>query len=265
MPTRLKPDLYQLLHNRLTQLFPGDGSGTSPATIAKLGELDTAAINFNGDGITVWDRILSHAEQEEKIAHLLEVIRGRYPNDPLIQELITGIGNGAVLITAPAIQYASSGVVKQGGSVKVFINYHQEVESYKEKIVDYLTTYLTLPDPFPATLFDMHKDVLVTDNRMEKLKEELVTSDLVLLLLSNGFLVRDKGICYDPLTLMALALKKKIAPILVTPAPVERIKIISGLKMLPRNDEPLSAQADLDSAVNNIAQELFDVIQKISK
>lgn len=262
MATRLKQAIYQSLHTLLSSMYKGDGTSTAPATIANIAGLQTQAIFFDTDGIGQWDGILGRAEFEEKLIPLLEYVLSRVPNNQPLADILSKIKNGEALVENIAVPQQFNGTIKQDGKIKIFICYQPEVEDYKKDIIDYLTIYLTHPQLVEHEFFDMQKDVKVTDDKMDVLKGQLLTSDLVILLLSKDFLVRDKAICYDPLTLMAKEAGKKIAPIIVKPAPVERFRYISNLQMLPR-DMPLSLQPDKETAINNIAEELFEVIKKI--
>jgi hypothetical protein len=262
MATRLKPEIYQSLHTLLASMYKADGTSMAPATIANLAGLQTQAIHLNVDGITQWDRILSRAEYEEKLTPLLDYILTRVA-DQSLADINTKIKSGEALVENISVAAEFKGSIKQGGKVKVFLCYQPEVNEYKTELLDYLTIYLTQPDRFNFEIFDMHESVRVTDDRMEVLKHELLTCDLVVLLLSKAFFVREKGICYEPLTLMAKEAGKKIAPIIVMTAPVERFNYIANLQMLPRDYVPLSLQQNRETVVNDIAEELSEVIREI--
>lgn len=263
MATRLKPEIYESLHALLSSMYKGDGTSTEPATIANIAGLKTQAINFDTDGIGQWDRILSRAEFEEKLIPLLEFVLSKVRNNQSLIDITAKVKSGEAFVENVSLPAEFKEQIKQSGKAKLFICYQPEVEEYKTEILDYLTIYLTQPELIEHEIFDMQKDVKVTNDKMEVLKRELLSSDLLILLLSKDFLIRDKGICYDPLTLMAKEAGKKIAPIIVKTAPVERFRYIANLQMLPRDYVPLSLQQNRETVVNDIAEELFEVIQRI--
>lgn len=260
----LAPAMYDALLNRLSQLFPGTPSTVSLSTVARDAGLDVSKIHFFADAYSVWDAILSRAEVEDKIEDLLKKVHEFYEEDDLINKAISGAESGEAYIT-PTVS-AEDQVVKRGlqspGKLKVFVNYNRNDAAYKEKLINFTLPYIRFPEPLPVAFFDVVDDILAGSDRMEKAREELGSSDLVLLLLSNDFLLKENGFCYD-LTLTAKELGKILAPIKVRPAPIERIKLIASLKMLPEDEPPL-ANRDEDT-YDETAHEIFNLIEDLLK
>ena len=256
MAKHLKQDIYQDLLHRLTFLFPGTPTTTALSTLADSGELEIGRINFIGDGFSVWDRILSRAESEDKVDRLL-IGTKRFSNDDLVNGILNKVQSGEAFIAPANVDLQKSGVVKDAGRVRVFINYDKSDEACKSQLLKIIRVLALLPDPFPVDFFDVETDSTAGLNRPELIKQEIEKSDIVLLLISIDFMT---GPCYNT-TLMAADLKKYLAPVVVRPCPVERIKTIAPLQMLPRDGKPLSQREE--SVYNIVAEEIFELIKKI--
>ncbi|HYE55709.1 MAG TPA: toll/interleukin-1 receptor domain-containing protein [Chitinophagaceae bacterium] len=264
MTRHLKPEIYQNLLTTLARLFPGPaGQGfISPYIVVQNAQLDIARLPPNVNTYSLWDKILSLAEHEGKIPALLKEVQAFFRQDEVVNETIEKLERGDAYVSKPVIDPGKAGVIREGGKIRIFINYDKADKTYKDKLIDYLTPYINFPEPLPVVFFDLVDDIPAGADATQVIKQEIERADIMLLLLSNDFLVKNRGLCYN-IMLTANELGKKLAPIIMRSAPVERIKLIARLQMLPRNGEQLALKDD--AAYDAIAGEIFNVIQKLNQ
>jgi len=262
MAKHLTPDIYQSLLTRLSELFPGTSTTVAISTVAKDAGLDVSRIFFGTNAYSVWDTILCRTEVEEKIGELLKAVQQIYKNDNIVNSILQKVDSPEIYIATPEVQQEKIGMIKEGGKLRVFINYDKADAAFKEKLINYTLPYIMFPDPLPVVFFDVVNDMLPGDNKQDKAQEELERSDVVLLILSNDFLLKENGFCYT-LTHTAHELRKVLAPIKMRPAPIERIKQVSGLKILPEDEPPLASRDE--DEYDAVARRIFDLIQSLLK
>jgi hypothetical protein len=260
MVKHLTPAIYESLLNRLSELFPGTPTTVALSTVARQGGLDISKIKFFDAAYSVWDAMLSRAEVEEKIMELLKAAQHFYKDDDVINNSLEKALSGEAYIAQSEVKAEKHGVLKEDGKLRIFINYDKGDAACKEKLINFIVPYIKFPIPLPVVFFDVITDILAGSDKQQIAREELERSDVVLLLLSNDFLLKEDGFCYN-LALTAKEFGKVLAPVKVRPAPIERIKLISSLKMLPYDEPPLATRDD--DTYDKTAGEITKLIEKL--
>ena len=270
MAQRLKPNLYNTLIECLSRVFDNTPGFTKPYVIAKLALIDVNKIGMDGSAYDIWDRILSRAQEEDKITSIVEIAKQRSQHE-LLGKLLVIINNGAAFVEEERLAAVNVNVgVTIKKRLKVFLNYNKTDVAYKDNLVDYLRLLgdeMMAKDQLHFDIFDMHT-VTAGENKKEVIEKELELSDIVLLFLSIHFLNRDGGYCYAPLTIKAFEMGKKIVPIYVRQGSYERIKLIGGIVPLPQDEEPLANKEGngevMDGVYESMALCIGEIIKKLS-
>ncbi|GCE30608.1 hypothetical protein KDA_60920 [Dictyobacter alpinus] len=147
--------------------------------------------------------------------------------------------------------------------ISIFVSYANEDKEIYERLDKHFTTMKRL-GIIKLTRFD---NALAGQFSEQRLTEYLNAADIVLFLVSPDFIASDS--LYENELKPAIARRDQgltwVIPILIKPtANWEEDKNFVGLLALPRNHKPISAWADRDSALLEVAQEVRNVINKIT-
>lgn len=150
-----------------------------------------------------------------------------------------------------------SKVKEKDNTHKIILVYNPDDASYAEGISSHL---------FPPirkgtiSIFDIHQDVLPTDDRKQVLERELQQADLVLVLISNHLYKR---------ATQKIALEveeqvgtKRVIPIKVTPFNMDDTPF-KRLQGLPISGKSLSEYDNRDSAMYEISKAIINLVDKI--
>src|SRR5690348_7581304 len=137
MAKHLTPDIYQSLLTRLSELFPGTSTTVSISTVAKDAGLDVSRIFFGANAYSVWDTVLSRAEDEEKISLLLKAVQQIYKNDDVVNGILQKVDSAEIYIATAEVKPGKRGIIKEEGKLRIFVNYDKADAAYKEKLINF--------------------------------------------------------------------------------------------------------------------------------
>lgn len=144
--------------------------------------------------------------------------------------------------------------------LKLFISYTHQDEKYKEQLITHLTTLKRR-----GIINEWHYRKLISGQEWDMtIKQELIDSDIILLLISSDFLA--SNYCFDIEIKKAMEKHEqneaKVIPIIVRPCDWKDLPF-SKLQGLPKNAKALSTWKDIDEGYLNIIEGIKATIDNL--
>ncbi|WP_437969999.1 TIR domain-containing protein [Sorangium sp. So ce260] len=145
--------------------------------------------------------------------------------------------------------------------IKIFIAYVQSDESLKMELLEHLRPMER------SKLIEIWHDHMISPGEDWKgvLHQKLQEADIIMFLISSIFINSDY--CNDDEMETAFARHKSgdavVVPIILRPCLWQLDRVLGRLRALPKNDMPVTKWADRDDALANIAQGIYDAVQKL--
>ncbi|XXX76313.1 TIR domain-containing protein [Sorangium sp. So ce134] len=145
--------------------------------------------------------------------------------------------------------------------IKIFIAYVQSDEHSKKELLEHLRPLEK------SKLIEIWHDHMITPGEDWKgvLHQKLQEADIIMFLISPIFINSDY--CNGDEMETAFARHKSgeavVVPVILRPCLWQLDRVLGRLRALPKNDMPVTKWADRDDALANIAQGIYDAVQKL--
>jgi len=184
----------------------------------------------------------------------------KYTNEGILFKYINAdLANATSADTATTSTNPSTIKETSTRPIKTLLVYNKKDVDYANKLDSHLFPYSRTGD---MKLFDIHQDVPPAANKEVVLQQELETSAIILILISESIYQRDTR--EIALKVEKLVESKRVIPIKVAPF-VLKGTAFAPLQGLPRNVPSLSECENLDTEMYHIALEIKRVIDLILK
>lgn len=211
--------------------------------------LDIGHIDMRGPGIVVWNRVITHAVNKNRLKELLEAIKKDYPEIKEINEIIT------ILETIEKQQETENSEPSATNSCKVLILFDRKDENHFEQLRLHLKTFKHSFN-FEISTFDS----ILGGEDVEKRKSEILNeSEIWLLLISPSFMGNDDFLAW--INDAQYKSNTKI-PVWLRRSNYEGVKGIDGVVGLPKNGSLLADANDIDGFYYEIANGVAELLKQ---
>jgi Effector-associated domain 1 len=250
---KLQSKYYQKALETIASLHPTAGEAK---LFTRSAGMEPAKTQLTGEGLVIWDSVLSLSEKEGRVRELLEYTASKNPGNTEIKQLLAGLDDETVFIKG--FSYADYIKPPSATTVNLFFVYDADNAAQVKPLK---TQLKILENNGKIAMLDMHGVEASQDIEKERLKFA-GEADVFLLMLTAAFLASDE--CME-LAFAGVDMQKRVVPVLLSPCLWSRIEILENIVPLPKNGTPVSKWPDKDDAMYEVAQGVESLVQLIQK